>query len=90
MDTRSNPSPSVTMAESDLRTRFLQAAERLWPGSTRIARLIAQHDEWLKKKKTNGRSWYDIISETLDENWKGDGSDVDKYLCDADAGDDAA
>jgi hypothetical protein len=90
MDTRSNPSPSVTTVESDLRTRFLQAAERLWPGSTRIARLIAQHDEWLKKKKTNGRSWYDIISETLDENWKGDGGDVDKYLCDADAGDDAA
>jgi len=76
--------------ESDLRTRFLQATERLWPGSTRIARLMARHDEWLKKKKTNGRSWYDIISETLDENWKGDGSDVDKYLCDADAGDDAA
>ena len=90
MDTRSNPSPSVTMAESDLRTRFLQAAERLWPGSTRIAKLIAQHDAWLKKKQTNGRSWYDIITDTLDENWKGDGSDADKYVYDADAGDDAA
>ena len=77
MDTRSNLSPSVTMAESDLRTRFLQAAERLWPGSTRVPKLIAQHDAWLKNKRTNGRSWYDIISDTLDQNWKGDGSDAD-------------
>jgi hypothetical protein len=87
MDTRSNPSPSATMAESDLRTRFLQAVERLWPGSTRIPKLIAQHDDWLKKKQANGRSWYDIITDTLDENWKGDGSDADKYVYDADAGD---
>jgi hypothetical protein len=42
-----------------------------------------------EEKEANGRSWYDIISETLDENWKADGSGVDKYLCDADAGDDA-
>ena len=71
MDTRSNPSPSVTMAESDLRTRFLQAAERLWPGSTRIAKLMLQHDAWLKKKQSNGRSWYDIITDTLDEELEG-------------------
>ena len=78
------------MAESDLRTKFLQAAERLWPGSTRIAKLMLQHDAWLKKKQSNGRSWYEIITDTLDENWKGDGSDADKYVYDADAGDDAA
>ena len=86
MDTRSNLSPSVAMAESDLRTRFLQTAERLWPGSTRIPKLIAQHDEWLKKKKTNGRSWYDTISENLDGNWKSNGIDADKCV----HGDDAA
>ncbi len=78
------------MAKSDLRTRFLQAAERLWPGSTGIAKLTLQHDAWLKKKQSNGRSWYDIITDTLDENRKGDGSDADKYVYDADAGDDAA
>jgi hypothetical protein len=90
MDTRSNPSPSVTTAESDLRTRFLQAVERQWPGSTRISKLIAQHDAWLKKKQINGRSWYDIITDTLDENWRDDGSDDNKYAYDANAGDDAA
>ena len=80
----------MTTTESDLRTRFLQAAERLWPGSTRIAKLMLQHDAWLKKKQSNGRIWYDIITDTLDENWKGDGSDADKYVYDADAIDDAA
>jgi hypothetical protein len=85
MDTRSNRSPSATMAESDLRTNFLDAVEDLWPGSTRIARLIAQHDEWLKKKKTNGRSWYDITS-TLDENWQPD--DDDGYIYDESDSDD--
>ena len=59
-----------------MRTRFLQVVECQWPGSTRIRKLIAQHDDWLKKKKTDGRSWYDIISENLGENWKGDGSDA--------------
>jgi hypothetical protein len=86
MDTRSSLSPSATTAESDLRTRFLQAAERLWPGSTRIPKLIAQHDEWLKKKKTNGHSWYDIIGENLDGKWKSNGIDADKCV----HGDDAA
>jgi hypothetical protein len=59
-------------------------------GGIRIAKLMLQHDAWLKKKQSNGRSWYDIITDTLDENWKGDGSDADKYVYDADAGDDAA
>jgi hypothetical protein len=67
MDTRSIPSPSATTAESDLRTKFLDAVEDLWPGSTRIARLIERHDEWLKKKKTDGVSWYDLITQTLDD-----------------------
>ena len=67
MDTRSNRSPSATTAESDLRTKFLDAVEDLWPGSTRIARLIERHDEWLKKKKTDGVSWYDLITQTLDD-----------------------
>ena len=80
-------------------TRFLQAVERLWPGSTRstelkatlrISRLIRQHDAWLKKKQTNGRSWYETITDTLDENWKDDRSDADKYVCEADVSDDAA
>ena len=85
MDTRSNPSPSVTTTESDLRTRFLQAAERLWPGSARIPKTIARHDEWLKNKKTDGHSWSDIISKNLDGNWKSNGIDVDKCV----QGDDA-
>ena len=75
MDTRSNRSPSATTAESDLRTKFLDAVEAQWPGSTRIASLIAQHDEWLKKKKTNGASWHDIITSTLDQNWVADDDD---------------
>jgi hypothetical protein len=58
----------------------LDEAEALWPGSTRIARLIEQHDEWLKKKKTGGESWYDIITSTLDENWVAD--DDDGYIYD--------
>jgi len=80
MDTRSNRSASQTPVGSNSLTRFLDAVEDPWPGSTRIVRLIARHDEWLKKKKTNGRSWYEIITETLDENWCDDG---DGYIYDA-------
>jgi hypothetical protein len=58
----------------------LDAVEAQWPGSARIALLIAQHDEWLKKKRTNGRSWYDLITDTLDENWQPD--DDDGYIYD--------
>ena len=47
-----------------------------------MARLIALHDEWLKKKHTNGRIWYDIITGTLDENWHDD--DDDAYTSNAD------
>jgi hypothetical protein len=68
------------MAECDLLTKFLDAVEAQWPGSTP---LIAQHDEWLKKKWTDGRTWYDIITDTLDENWTGDDAD-DGYVYDAD------
>ena len=50
-------------------------------GSTRIARLIARHDEWLKKKRTDGKPWYDIITEMLDENWR---DDDDECIYDAD------
>jgi hypothetical protein len=71
MDTRSNRSASATTAESDLPTRFLDAVEARWPGSTRISRLIARHDEWLKKKKTqDGHSFFDVITDTLDENYQ--------------------
>ena len=80
MDTRSSRSPSATTAEFDLRTKFLDAVEAQWPGSTRIVRVIAQHDEWLKKKWTAGGTWYDIITACLDENWVGD--DADGYLYD--------
>ena len=83
MDTRLSRSPSATTAESDSLTRFLDAVEAQWPGSTRIARLIARHDEWLMKKKTDGVSWYDIITETLDENWRPD-EDDDGLIYDAD------
>jgi hypothetical protein len=84
MDTPSNRSPSVTTVESDLRTKFLDAVEARWPGSTRIARLIVEHDEWLKKKRTNGESWYDITTSCLDENWVRDDNDDDGYVYDAD------
>jgi hypothetical protein len=53
---------------------FLTKAEALWPNaevtlrSGRAARLIKEHDEYLKK-----RGWYDIITASLDENWKDDG-----------------
>jgi hypothetical protein len=53
---------------------FLNKAEALWPGvevtlraSARVTKVIAQHDEYLKK-----RGDYDIITATLDENWVGD------------------
>ena len=72
MDTRSNRSASLIPAGSNSLTQFLDAVEAQWPGSTRIARLIARHDEWLKKKRTEGKPWYDIITEMLDENWRDD------------------
>jgi hypothetical protein len=72
MDTRSNRSAFPTPAGSNSLTQFLDAVEAQWPGSTRIARLIARHDEWLKKNKTGGKSWYDIITDTLDEYWQDD------------------
>ena len=75
MDTRSNRSASPIAAASNSLTQFLDAVEAQWPGSTRIARLIARHDEWLKKKR-----WYDIISGALDENWRDD----DEFINDAD------
>ena len=43
--------------------------------SKRVLSLIEQHDEWLKD-----RGWYDIITATLDENWKGED---DGYIYDA-------
>jgi hypothetical protein len=53
---------------------FLQKIEALWPGaevtlrSARLARVIKEHDEYLKK-----RGWYDLITATLDKNWVDDG-----------------
>jgi hypothetical protein len=38
--------------------------------------VIARHDEWLKRKFTDGRSWYDIISDTMSGN-SGGAEDVD-------------
>jgi hypothetical protein len=83
MDTRSNRSASPTPAASNSLTRFLDAVEAQLPGSTRIARLIARHDEWLKKKYTDGVSWYDIITATLDENHQPD-NEGDEIVWDAD------
>ena len=69
---RSNRFASLTPAELNSLTRFLNAVEDQWPGSTTIACLIARHDEWLRKKRTDGKSWYDIITDTVDENWQDD------------------
>jgi hypothetical protein len=77
------------MAASDTLTRFMDTVQALWPGATvqpptpRIARLIAQHDEWLRRKRTDGRSWYDIITESMDETSHDE--TVDQYVWDADA-----
>jgi hypothetical protein len=83
MDTRSSRSASPTLEASNSLTQFLDAVEDLWPGSTRIARLIAQHGEWLKRKYTNGVSWYDIITSTMDENHQPD-DEGDEIVWDAD------
>jgi hypothetical protein len=53
---------------------FLAKAEALWPGaeatlrSGRVASVIKEHDEYLKK-----RGDYEFITATLDENWVDDG-----------------
>ena len=53
---------------------FLKRASALWPNVEvtlrrgRVARVIKEHDEYLKK-----RGDYDIITATLDENWVDDG-----------------
>ena len=65
---------------------FLKKANVLWPGaevtlrSARVARVIEEHDEYLKK-----RGWYDIITATLDENWKDDGT-ADGFTDDPESG----
>jgi hypothetical protein len=79
-----NRSPSATTAESDSHAKFLEEVAARWPGAIvvptpRIADLIRRHDEWLKKKKTNGRSWYDIITDSMDKNWQ----DHDEFIYDA-------
>jgi hypothetical protein len=47
--------------------KFLDAVEAIWPALTRIRRKILAHDDWLKRKHTNGKSWFNIISENLDD-----------------------
>ena len=79
MDTRSSRSASATTAESDLRTKFLDEVEARWPGSTRIVRVIARHDEWLKRKHTDGVSWYDIITDSMGHK---EGSNEDEFIYD--------
>jgi hypothetical protein len=46
--------------------------------SKRVLSLSEKHDEWLKD-----RGWYDIITRTLDENWKGEDDGDDGYIYDA-------
>ncbi len=64
-------------------SHFLKQVEDLWPGSevtvrrARAMNLIKEHDEYLK---TNG--WYDIITSTLDENYKPDEDDSDGIIWD--------
>jgi hypothetical protein len=85
-------SPSATTAESDTLTRFLEAVQDLWPGATiqlptpRMARLIAQHDAWLKTRQTDGVSWFDIITSCMDETWHGDAA-ADECIWDHDPDD---
>jgi hypothetical protein len=79
MDTRLSRSPSTMTAESDLRTTFLDTVEAQWPGSTRIVRVIQQHDEWLMRKSTDGVSWYDIITESMNS---GESSNEDGFIYD--------
>jgi hypothetical protein len=59
-------------SEDEVVNAFLAECERLWPGSTQAARLLQKHDEYLKRRKTFGRSWYEIISEA-----RGDATDGD-------------
>ena len=65
---------------------FLKKANVLWPGaevtlrSARVARVIEEHDEYLKK-----RGWYGIITAALDENWK-DGDTADGFTDDPESG----
>jgi hypothetical protein len=60
---------------------FLERANALWPEaevtlrSKRVLSLIEQRDEWLKD-----RGWYDIITRTLGDNWRGED---DGYIYDA-------
>jgi uncharacterized Zn finger protein (UPF0148 family) len=67
---------------------LLEKANALWPDvevtlrSKRVADLIDQHNEWLKK-----RGWYDIITATLDENWIDESDAVDGYHDDGDTAD---
>jgi len=57
---------------------FLAKANALWPGAEvtlrgtkRITEVIKKHDAYLK-----GRGDYDIIGDTLDENWQDDGGHI--------------
>jgi hypothetical protein len=58
---------------------FMQKIQALWPAAevtlrgARVARVIKEHDEYLKERR-----WYDLITATLDENWMDDA--VDGYL----------
>ena len=76
MDTRLSRSPSTMTEESDLRTTFLDTIEAQWPGSTRIVRLIQRHDEWLQRKHTDGVSWYDIITDSMDRREDSNETDI--------------
>src|SRR5262245_50306080 len=66
---------------------FLTKAGALWPRvevtlrSGRVARVIKEHDEYLKKS-----GWSELITATLDENWQGEGAD-DGHIDDVDADD---
>jgi hypothetical protein len=69
------------LTETEIKTlESYEKANALWPGidvtlrSKRVAELIKQHDQYLRKC-----GWYDVITATLDENWMDDA--VDGYLC---------
>jgi hypothetical protein len=79
---------SAKTAASDTLAEFMETVERLWPGATiqpptpRVAGLIRRHDAWLKTKFTNGVSWFDIITQSMDETTNDD--TAEQYIWDAD------
>ena len=72
MATRSNRSLLRQRRNRDSPTSFWTRSRPSGLDQREYQRKIPAHDAWLKKKRTDGISWYDIITDTLDENWHDD------------------